>query len=376
MAKRYDDDGPDLREVFAGATDAMRRRLKYIGLGLVLLAVVGLALVGTYSVQPGQVGVVRTFGKESAQTQPGLHFIVPFVQQVDVVDLAKINRVEIGFRATPEGPRRVDDEALMLTGDENIIEAQMIVQWQVQDPSKYLFKLKDPDKTLHIAAEAALRSVVGQMHITSSVESLLPRAATDLPEDDAEAPPAPDDEPPQELTPEQKAKYDPETDILTKGRERAQVRTKEMLQSLMDLYESGIRITEVKLQVVDAPDQVKDAFHDVVRAREESEQMINKALGYREDRLPRARGERQKIERAAEAYKQERVLRAEGDAARFRAVHAEYKKAPAVTRRRLHLETMERIMAKVAKKVVIDKDVAKNALPLLQLGDGAVQGGR
>jgi membrane protease subunit HflK len=153
------------------------------------------------------------------------------------------------------------------------------------------------------------------------------------------------------------------------------VATKEVLQKLMNLYESGLKITEVKLQVVDAPDEVKDAFHDVVRAREEREQKINKALGYREDRIPRARGEAQKIIRAAEAYKQERVLRSQGEATRFVAILLEYKKAQGVTRDRLHLETMERILGGVSKKVFIDKDVAKNALPFLPLtGSGAFPG--
>ena len=119
-----------------------------------------LAWQGTYSVNPGEVGVVRTFGKETGQTQPGLHFRVPIAQQVDIVDLAKIRQAEIGFRSVADGAsKRVDSEALMLTGDENIIEAQMIVQYQVQDPSKYLFRLADPEKTLHIAAEIALRGV-------------------------------------------------------------------------------------------------------------------------------------------------------------------------------------------------------------------------
>jgi len=172
---------------------------------------------------------------------------------------------------------------------------------------------------------------------------------------------------------------DPESDILTKGRERAQVATKLKLQYLLDLYQSGLKITQVKLQVVDAPDEVKDAFHDVVRAREEREQLINKALGYREDRIPRARGQAQKIIRAAEAYKRERVLRSEGEAARFIAILREYKKSRRVTRERLHLETIERILSRVSNKVFIDAQVGKNALPLLPLGNmfgGPAKGGK
>jgi len=408
MRSHFDKDGnPDIKVVVAEYRDAVRKRIRWVGPligGIVLLL---LAWRGFYEVNPGEVGVVRTFGQETAQTQPGLHFVVPVAQQVSIVDLAKIRRAEIGFRGTPNGSKRIDSEALMLTGDENIIEAQMIVQYQIQDPSKYLFRLKDPEKTLHIAAEVALRGVVGQMRITSSIEDLSPAShAARAPEPapaPAPAPPAPkegddaadkddadkddadkDDAdqdaadkevrpppaPTEDLAVEKRPAYDPEIDILTKGRERAQVATKEMLQKLMDLYDSGLKITEVKLQVVDAPDEVKDAFHDVVRAREEREQLINKALGYREDRIPKARGEAQKIIRAAEAYKRERVLRSEGEAARFAAILAEYRKARAVTRERLHLETMERILSRVRKKVFIDKDVAGNALPLLPLTGG------
>ncbi len=420
MRNRFDEDGgPDIKVVVAEYRDAMRKRMRWVGPAIGGLILLILAWQGTYSVNPGEVGVVRTFGKESNQSQPGLHFRIPIVQQVNIVDLARVRRAEIGFRSSGDGAaKRVDSEALMLTGDENIIEAQMIVQYQIQDPSKYLFRLADPEKTLHAAAEVALRGVVGQMRITSSIEELAPSENPAIQEAMQGAPEAAEDKAPEGKAPDEGAddkegedagvaegaekdgeeaevapspqmedlpetlvreQVDPETDILTKGRERAQVMTREMLQKLMDLYESGIRITEVKLQVVDAPDEVKDAFHDVVRAREEREQLINKALGYREDRIPKARGEAQKIIRAAEAYKRERVLRAEGEAARFRAILAEYRKARAVTRERLHLETMERILKSVPNKVFIDEGVAQNALPLLNLGGGklpvAPQGG-
>lgn len=425
MRNRFDeDDAPDLRVVVGQYKDVVSKRLRWLGPLLGGIALLLLALTGVYSVNPGEVGVVRTFGKETGQSAPGLHFRVPLAQQVDIVDLAKIRRAEVGFRSTNNGTKRIDSEALMLTGDENIIEAQMIVQFQVQDPSKYLFKLKDPENSLHIAAEIALRGVVGQMRITSGIEELSPSTNPDLnagsetqappgqepamtapaegggdaeageggagpaeeganPDAEEDVEPLPKDVDPKGAEPaisgdgsDERVVYDPETDILTKGRERAQIKTKQLLQELMDLYESGLKVTEVKLQVVDAPDEVKDAFHDVVRAREEREQTINKALGYREDLIPKARGEAQKIIRAAEAYKRERVLRAEGEAARFVSILEEYKKAKGVTRERLHLETMERILGRVPKKVFIDKDVAKNALPFLPLtGQGAIQGG-
>ncbi|MCA9621298.1 MAG: FtsH protease activity modulator HflK [Myxococcales bacterium] len=400
MPSRFDDDdAPDLKVVVGQYKDVVSQRMKWLGPLLGGVALLLIALTGFYSVNPGEVGVVRTFGKETGQSQPGLHFAMPIVQSVDIVDLAKVRRAEVGFRSLEGGgSKRVDSEALMLTGDENIIEAQMIVQYQIHDPSKFLFKLNDPEQSLHIAAEVALRGVVGQMRITASIDELAPSNNPAVEEEPDAAEPeavepeavepeaaagggAPDAEEKKapEKTPEKapapvdgatkdgRPGYDPERDILTKGRERAQILCKERLQELMDLYESGLRITEVKLQVVDAPDEVKDAFHDVVRAREEREQTINKALGYREDRIPRARGQAQKIIQKAEAYRQERVLRAEGEANRFRAILAEYEKAKGVTRERLYLETMERILGNIPKKVFIDESVAKNALPFLPI---------
>jgi membrane protease subunit HflK len=286
---------------------------------LVVLLVLGIAASGTYSVDPGEQGVVRTFGRESGKSGPGLHYRLPFVQRVEVVNVEQVRRLEVGFR----DKQKVQVEAQMLTGDENIVEAQMIVQYRVSDPSKYLFELRDPDETLRATAEVALRSMVGRTKID---------------------------------------------DVITTGREKVQSDTRTWLQHLMNEYQSGLTITEVKLQSVDAPDEVRDAFHDVVRAREEKEKLINQARGYKADQIPRARGEARKLEREAEAYKEQRVLRANGDAAKFTSMFAEYEKAERVTRQRMYLETMERIFSKVETKTVIDGDLAKGALPVLQLG--------
>ena len=333
---QFDRNGnPDLKVVVAHYRDAMRRKLRWLG-PVVVLVVLGLfALGGFYEVSPGEIGVVRTFGRESSRKDPGLHFKLPLVQQVDVVNTEKIRRTEIGFR----GDKRQDDEALMITGDENIVEAQMIVQYRIADPSKALFRLRDPEKVLHDAAEVALRGVVGRTTID---------------------------------------------EVLTTGREVAQTETRRHLQELMDTCSSGLVVTEVKLQAVDAPDEVKDAFHDVVRAREEKEQKINTAKGYSADKIPKARGEAQKVLRAAEAYKTARIERALGDAAKFHAVLTEYQKAKDVTRRRLHLETLESILGRLHKKVIVDGALGQNLLPLLPLGGlvgaavpaAAAEGGR
>jgi modulator of FtsH protease HflK len=319
MRSQFDDDGnrPDVADVVAQVSDVFQRNLRRFFPIVVGMALAGLLYMGVYSVGPGSQGVVRTFGRETGKTSPGLHFAIPFVQKVDVVSVEQIRRIEIG---------RGDDkraEARMITGDANIAEATMIVQYRVADPSKYLFRLRDSEETLRATAEVALRSVIGRTSID---------------------------------------------DVITTGREKVQEETRAWLQKLMDEYQSGLTVTEVKLQAVDAPEAVRDAFHDVVRAREEREKLINEAKGYQADVIPKARGEARKIEREAEAYKEQRILRANGDAAKFNSMLAEYAKAQRVTRDRMYLETMERILSKVEKKVIVDKDVAKGALPLLPLG--------
>ncbi len=290
---------------------------------LLLIAVVGLVVLwlgsGVYSVTPGHVGVVRTFGKETARTEPGLNYRIPWpFQQADVVSVEQIRRIEVGFRGT----QRVQEEALMLTGDENIVEAQIVVQYRVADPSKFLFRLREPEVALGAATEVALRSTVGSMTIDQ---------------------------------------------VMIEERARVQDDARLFIQRLMDTYDSGLVITEVKLQAADPPDAVRDAFHDVVRAREDKEKLINQAKGYQADILPKARGEAQKILREAEGYKEKRVLLAQGEASRFLSVLAEYEKSREVTRDRLHLETMEKILPDT-DKVILDGDLGQRLLPMMPVG--------
>jgi membrane protease subunit HflK len=334
MRRQFDQDPhPDINEVVAQLSEAFQRNVRKIGPVLLLVLAVVLAWAGFYVIEPGEKGVIRTFGKETGRKDPGLAFVIPLVQTLDKVNVQQIRRIEVGFR----GEERKPDEALMLTGDENIVEAQMIVQYRVSDPSKYLFRLRAGAEALHATAEVALRSMVGRTNIV---------------------------------------------DVITAGREKVQQETRDWLQKLMDEYQSGLSITEVKLQTVDAPDEVKEAFHDVVRAREEKEKLINQAEGYRNDKLPRARGEAEKVTREAEAYAKSRVLRAEGDVARFNSMLVEYSKAERVTRERMYLETMERILGKIERKVVVDGALSRGVLPLLPIGQqmagaaAAAQGGK
>ncbi len=320
--ERFDPEGEfrRAREAFSsgarGATRAAR------ALPVLAVVVLGIWLAsGVYVVNPGEQGVVRHFGREIAKSAPGLNYRLPSpIQSVDIVNVQAIRRIEVGFRSDRG---RVPAESLMLTGDENIVDTQLIVQYRVRDPSLFLFRMRDPEGSLHQAAQVAIRSVVGN----TSIE-----------------------------------------EVLTTGRAQAQEYATGYIQTLMDQYESGLLITEVKLQVVDPPDQVKDAFNEVVRAREDRERQQNEAQAYMEDIVPKARGEAEQVIRAADAFRQERVLQAQGDVARFRAVLEEYRKGKDVTRERLYLETIERVLGKVGK-VVVDGGVGDRTLPLLTLND-------
>ena len=295
---------------------------------VIVVLIIGAWLAsGFFIVSPGEQGIVRQFGKKVRIASAGLNWRMPWpMEKADIVNVEQVRRIEVGFGMQSREDtayRRTGgrSDAMMLTGDENMVEAQIIVQYKVSDPVKYLFRLFDPEGTLYTATEVALRGAVGRSTID---------------------------------------------DVLTIGRQKVQEETREFLQRLLDNYESGLMITEVRLQVVDPPDQVKDAFHEVVRAREDRERLINEAKGYQEDLIPRARGEAQKMLRGAEGFKEERVLKAQGDAVRFTALLSEYQKSKEVTWNRLQIETLERIYP-VANKVIIDPQAGTNVLPLLPL---------
>jgi len=320
------------------AAEAFREQLKRwtsrkLLIPIAVVVIMAWLATGIYVVGPGEVGVVLQFGRHIAVTQPGLNYRLPRpIQNHYIVDVRAVRSTEIGYRTVTQRSgqavvQRVPEEALMLTGDENIVEVQLFVQYIIQDPVKYLFRARSPEETLAAAAEVALRSVVGRNTIDYT---------------------------------------------MTEGRVDVQTQVAEYLQRLLDEYETGLLATEVRLLVVDAPDQVRPAFHDVVRAWEDRERMIQEAQGYREDVIPRARGEAQEIIRAAEAYAERRVLMAQGEAARFVSVLNEYKQAPEVTRDRIYLETMEEILPDASKFIL--STGAGEVLPLLplkQLFDGS-----
>jgi membrane protease subunit HflK len=310
----------------------IQQKLKSLGgkrprglIGIVLGVVVVIWLLsGIYIVGPGEAGVERHFGKFVAQTDPGVNYRLPWpIQSVDVVNVAQIRRAEIGFRTGggKEAVRRELKESLMLTGDENIADIQVLVQYRVKDPVQFLFRVKNPEDAVHSATEVAIRGTVGNTTID---------------------------------------------DAMTVGRPIVEADTKTFVQRLLDDYGAGIHLVELKLLVVDPPDEVKDAFHEVVRALEDRERLRKEAEGYAEDVVPKARGDSEKEIRAAEAYLEERVKKAEGDRAKFLKILAEYQKAKDVTKERLYLETIEGVMAGV-EKIVIDPKAGGGTLPLLPL---------
>ena len=288
---------------------------------------------GIYMVGPPERGVVLRFGKVVDQTEPGLRYRYPWpIESHAVVDISQVRRAEVGFRTmadavagreTRGGARTVSEEALMLTGDENIVEVQLFVQYRIQDPVEFLFRAYDSEQILHTSAEVALRSAVGQNTIDYT---------------------------------------------MTEGRSEVQEQAKIALQGLLDAYQTGLLVTEARLLVVDPPSEVRDAFHDVVRALEDRDRIVNESEGYREDVVPKARGEAAQMVQQAEAYKAQRVIRAQGDAEKFLKILAEYQKAKAVTRDRLYLESIERVMPNI-EKFILDTGEKGGVLPLLPLNE-------
>ena len=305
---------------------------KPIIFGLILLVVVW-AFSGLYRVLPDEQGVVLRFGKFVTTTQPGLNYHIPYpVETVLTPKVTKVNRIDIGFRSASDSGRTsgVDDvpeESLMLTGDENIVNIDFSVFWVIKDAGKFLFKIQSPVETVKAAGETAMREVIAKSNLQP---------------------------------------------ILTAGRSKIEVEVQEIIQRLLDEYESGIQITQVQTQKADPPDQVIDAFRDVQAARADMVRSKNEAEAYANDVIPRARGDAAKILQEAEAYKKQVVAAAEGEASRFVSIYNEYAKAKEVTQERMYLETMEKVLADI-DKVIIDRK-AGGVVPYLPLPELSKKG--
>ena len=294
-------------------------------LGIILLLLVVWIVPGTfYFVEPDEEGVVTRFGKFHHTASPGLHFKFPSpIEHAATPKIRQVRRAEIGFRAAEGRPlQRVPAESLMLTGDQNIIDINLVVQYRIMDSVKYLFNVRRPHKLIRDSAETVIRGIIGSKKIDEA---------------------------------------------LTTGKAEIQVLAKDQIQVLLERYDSGLQVVQIQLQDVHPPEQVEAAFKDVVSAREDKERMINEAQGYRNAVIPEARGQAAKIIREAEGYRERVIKTAEGDANRFLQRYAEYKKAPDITRKRLYLETMEEILPTV-KKFIMDNKKGNGVLPILPLG--------
>ena len=301
-------------------------------LWIILLLLVVWILPGTfYFVEPDEEGVVTRFGKFNRTTSPGLHFKFPSpIEHAATPKIRQVQRAEIGFRASEGRPlQRVPAESLMLTGDQNIIDINLVVQYRIMDSVKYLFNVRRPHKLIRDATETVIRGITGSKKIDEA---------------------------------------------LTTGKAEIQVMAKDQIQKLLDKYDSGLQIVALQLQDVHPPEQVEAAFKDVVSAREDKERMINEAQGYRNAIIPEARGQAAKIVREAEGYREQNIKRAQGDADRFLQQYEAYKKAPDITRKRIYLETMEEILPNIKKFVMENK--GSGVLPILPLGGNPLGGNK
>ena len=298
---------------------------------IVLIAVVAWLLSGIYIVNPDEQGVVLRFGQYNRTVEPGPHYALPFpIETVDKPKVTQVQRVEVGFRSADQsrvfrqGQYRANpEEALTLTGDENIVNVQFSVQYQIKDAVEYLYNVTDQAAVVKNAAEAAMREVIGNSLIDS---------------------------------------------VLTDGKLEIQREATQLLQEILDRYKVGVKVLAVQLQDVHPPKEVSDAFKDVASAREDKSRIINEAEAYRNELLPKARGQAAEIENKALAYKETRIRNAEGEAQRFLSLLAAYEKAEDVTSRRMYLEAMEAILSKPGmEKIILPGKTAERILPLLQL---------
>ncbi len=323
-----DDDALDgLREL----ANQWRGFFDSLGPGIIVLVLLVAYLAsGFFIVAPDEQAVVLRFGEAVREEGPGPHYRFPAPIEREIkVQVTQIRKEELGFQTISPGPparyRQIDREALMLTGDNNIVELDFIVQYRVkqtpQGTTNYLFNVADPRQAVRDAAEATMREVIGASKID---------------------------------------------DALTEGKDRIQVDAETLLQSILDEYQAGIEILTVKLQDVDPPDAVNDAFKDVISAEQDKERLINEARGYANDIVPKARGQAAQILAEAEAYAKEVVDNAEGAANRFVALYDQYSKAKQVTKRRLYLETMERVMQR-SDKIILGREAGKQVVPYLPL---------
>ena len=301
---------------------------KMILAGVAALVLLVLLWSTFYQVEPEELGVVLRFGRHTRTTEPGLRWKIPIVEEVFKVPVQRQLKQELGFRTVQAGirsqfsePGAFKEESIMLTGDLNVAVVEWIVQYRVNDPYKFLFKVRGLEETFRSLNEAVMRGVVGDRTVT---------------------------------------------EVLTVGRQEIETTTQQKLQELCDQYETGITVAQVVLQDVNPPDAVKPSWDEVNQAQQQRDRLINEARAEYNKVIPRSSGEAQQTILGAEGYALDRVNRSQGDAARFKAMEEAYRLAPDVTRQRIYLETMQRVLPRVGGKVFLDKN-AQGILPLLPL---------
>jgi modulator of FtsH protease HflK len=330
---------PDLEELLRRSQDKLKSVLPGGNLGgrgialIVLAAIVVWGFSGFFRVEPDELGVVLRFGKYTRDAKPGLNYHLPYpIETVLTPKVTRVNRIDIGMRLI-EDPRRggtqmrdVPEESLMLTGDENIVDVDFSVLWRVKPTGvgEYLFNIQNPEGTVKAVAESAMREVIGRSEIQP---------------------------------------------ILTGARQNIENAVQELMQKTLDGYNAGVVVQQVQLQKVDPPQQVIDAFRDVQAARADLERAQNEAQTYANRVVPEARGRAAQILQAADAYKSQTVAEAVGQTARFSKIYEEYKKAPDVTRKRMYLETMERILGGTDKIILDSNQANSGVVPYLPLNE-------
>jgi len=276
---------------------------------LVALVVIIWLASGFYIVDASQRGVVLRFGKYHQTTEPGPQWHLPYpIESVEVVNLSQVRTLEVGYRTNVKN--KVLKESLMLTDDENIVDLQFALQYVLKDPKDYLFTNRNPDETVMQVAESAMREIVG------------------------------------------KSKMD---FVLYEGREAIRAEAQKLMQVILDRYQTGIAISQVTMQQAQPPEQVQAAFDDAVKATQDRERQINEGQAYANDVVPKARGAASRLMQEAEGYKQRIIATAEGEASRFRQIVTEYSRAPAVTRERMYLDTMQQVLSSTSKVIVDQK---------------------
>ena len=297
---------------------------KYILGGIIVIMLLWMTF---YQIRPEEVGVITRFGKYVRKEESGLHAKFPIIERLYKVAVERQQKEEFGFRTTITGIKSeytktgTVDESLMLTGDLNLADVEWVVQYRIDDPYMFLFKVREPVATMRDISEACMRQIVGDRTVN---------------------------------------------EVLTVGRTEISVKVQEEIQRLCTEYLLGIKIEQIILQDVNPPDPVKDAFNAVNQAQQEKETLINQARSEYNKIIPKARGQAEETIQKAEGYAAERVNNALGEAARFNAFYKEYVKAPEVTKRRIYLETLSNVLPKLGHKIITD-EAGNNVLPLLQM---------